>query len=459
METKKCKLCGEEITGKREDAVFCSNTCKAKFWEQNKTNKEPQQKEKPQENKDVTSQLRGVLNGVVPQNGEIIPGNSEQRFIKTIVPLYNEMKKPFEDEIRRLKDVRRQLISGIEEQKDKLNVILKQNGNILVLRVTGAGAVIGDLMSEDKKKGTIIGAIVGFIGGAIIEEVTKNIREEEKRIDAERMVAEINSKISKLYEIDKQISAQQVKIMVLPRLKYKEVLVPAPLSHNNKSEILAGVPHENSPKPAPRLETDVSDVNLTSVKSDKIINSCDLKKMDFKVLDFRGRWNEFFGYPSHNFHCIVHGMPGEGKSTFAIQFAKYLAENIGRVMYVSGEEGFTKTLKDKFINNDGISRYIDIADLRTFDDFMKNVPYDLYNFIFIDSLDNMRIDASKMKIIRERYKNSALITISQSTKDGKMKGSQELVHDCDMSVVVENGIAKTDKNRFKAKWMVYEVFS
>lgn len=151
-------------------------------------------------------------------------------------------------------------------------------------------------------------------------------------------------------------------------------------------------------------------------------------------------------------------MPGEGKSTFAIQFAKYLAESIGRAVYISGEEGFTKALRDKFMNNDGVSKYIDIADLRTFDDIIKNIQPEVYNFIFIDSLDNMRIDAEKMRKIRERYKNSALITISQSTKDGKIRGSNELVHDCDISVCVENGIAKTPKNRFKEKWMVFEVF-
>jgi predicted ATP-dependent serine protease len=152
-------------------------------------------------------------------------------------------------------------------------------------------------------------------------------------------------------------------------------------------------------------------------------------------------------------------MPGEGKSTFAIQFAKYLAENIGRVVYISGEEGFTKTLRDKFMNNDGVSKYLDIADLRTFDDVIKNIPAEVYNFIFIDSLDNMRIDAEKMKKIRERYKNSSLITISQSTKDGKIRGSNELVHDSDIAVKVENGIALTIKNRFKAKGMQLEVFS
>ena len=181
--------------------------------------------------------------------------------------------------------------------------------------------------------------------------------------------------------------------------------------------------------------------------------------MEFRVLDFREQWQHFFGYPSVDFHCIIHGMPGEGKSTFAIQFAKYLAENIGRVVYISGEEGFTKTLRDKFMNNNGISGYLDVADLRTGDDILATIAPDDYNFIFIDSLDNMRIDAEKMKRIREQYKNSALITISQSTKDGKIRGSNELVHDCDISVKVENGIAKTTKNRFKEKGMTYEVFN
>ena len=76
-----------------------------------------------------------------------------------------------------------------------------------------------------------------------------------------------------------------------------------------------------------------------------------------------------------------------------------------------------------------IEPFLDVADLRVFDDIIREVPTESYNFIFIDSLDNMKIDADKMKKIRERYKNSALITISQSTKDGKMRGSYEIVHD------------------------------
>ena len=183
--------------------------------------------------------------------------------------------------------------------------------------------------------------------------------------------------------------------------------------------------------------------------SEKIISSQDLQKLDYKALFFKDRWADFFGRPSLNFHCVIHGMSGEGKSTFAIQFANYLAENFGKVVYISGEEGFSKTFKDKFTNNNAVSENLFVADLRKLDDVLQEVPNDEFNFIFVDSLDNMRIDADGMKNLRKYYKDSALITISQSTKDGKMRGSYEIVHDSDIAVKVENGIGTTTKNRFK----------
>jgi len=453
MEPKKCKYCGEDIIGKRDDALFCSNTCKAKHWEQNKSDNEPKETEKPQEKKDVTSQLRGLLNGTANQNE--IDG---QGLVKVIVPLRKELRAPFEAEIRRLTDVRMQLVSGIEKLENEFKTIAKMNGNKWIWGTTGAGVAIGNVSSEDKTEGMIFGGFIGLIGGAALKKITKKIREKEKRKQAEKIVSEINSKNSELDRIEKQILVQKEKIRTIPVLSHKVLMVPASDEQLQSKGIVISKCPVNEPESSARLQTDVSDVCLTGTDSEKIINSYDLKKMNFKELDFRDRWFMFFGKPSFNFHCIIHGMPGEGKSTFAIQFAKYLAENIGKVVYISGEEGFSKTLRDKFINNDSLSKYLDIADLRTFDEIMKNIQPKIFNFIFIDSLDNMRIDAEKMKKIREYYRNSALITISQSTKDGKVRGSQELVHDCDISVIVENGIAKTNKNRFKENRMVFEVF-
>jgi predicted ATP-dependent serine protease len=59
---------------------------------------------------------------------------------------------------------------------------------------------------------------------------------------------------------------------------------------------------------------------------------------------------------------------------------------------------------------------------------------------------------------RDRYKDSALITICQATKDGKMRGSNEIIHDADIEVIVANGLATTHKNRFKEKYNELKVF-
>jgi predicted ATP-dependent serine protease len=180
--------------------------------------------------------------------------------------------------------------------------------------------------------------------------------------------------------------------------------------------------------------------------------------MEFDCLNFEDEWNELFGLPSINFHCIIHGRSGHGKSTFAIQMAKYLADNFGKVLYVSGEEGYSMTFQSKFLNNDASTDSIDVSKIGSYDEFIRAVPTGLYNFIFLDSLDTMKVGVDELRKIKEQYKNTAIITISQATKSGLMRGSYEIVHDSDIVVEVVDGIATTTKNRFKERGMTFNVF-
>jgi site-specific DNA-cytosine methylase len=197
---------------------------------------------------------------------------------------------------------------------------------------------------------------------------------------------------------------------------------------------------------------------IIRARSKRIISSSELLGMDFESLPFGNRWADFFGYPSPTFNCVIHGKAGEGKSTFALQFAKYLADNFGRTIYISGEEGFSKTFKDKLANTNSSSNMLYVAELKTLNDIMCEVQRGIYKHIFIDSLDCMGIDAEDMRKLRAIYKTTAFITISQSTKAGEMRGSNELKHDADICVDVERGIAITTKNRFKEKDMRFDVF-
>jgi site-specific DNA-cytosine methylase len=247
-------------------------------------------------------------------------------------------------------------------------------------------------------------------------------------------------------------------------IEAKNIAIPVHGSRKAKlSQKTTSLPIQLGESPPLKLLSPLRNVcktDITSKKIDppKIISSAALQQMEFESLDFDGVWNDLFGYPAVIFHCIIHGRSGHGKSTFAIQLAKYLADNFGNVLYVSGEEGFSSTFKDKFVNNDAGSKFLDVADLRSFEDIIQVIPRAKYHFIFLDSLDTMKIDANKMRKIKSVFSNATLVTISQATKAGQMRGSYEIVHDSDIVVEVINGIAMTTKNRFKKKGMSFNVF-
>jgi hypothetical protein len=193
-------------------------------------------------------------------------------------------------------------------------------------------------------------------------------------------------------------------------------------------------------------------------KIKNVVSSSDLVKMYYEQFDFKGRWQDFLGQPAINFFTAIHGKAGEGKSTFAIQFGNYLATNFGKVLYVSGEEGFSKTFKDKFERQDATSPDLYVGDLRTLEEIIKELKEYNYHFVFIDSLDTLKIGPDEMKQLRQTFPEKAFITISQSTKDGKMRGSYEIIHDSDIVIQVTDGMATTTKNRFLERGKIFKVF-
>jgi hypothetical protein len=362
-------------------------------------------------------------------------------------------------------------IKRLQQQKQtftkQLQTLKSDGSGGFLLLGTGAGSVIGYSNAKEDKNdpnkrlaGAFKGGILGLCGGLVFELLTKESREKQQQADIGKVNVCLNNVNAKLTLVDTEIEELIALMGKTKRLLTveKEVVEKPVLNLSiqpEKPAINAPIKREISvTKQITAPAKTIANVNTGS----KIISSAHLTEMEYQALNFKGRWQQFIGLPSVNFHCAIHGMAGEGKSTFAIQFANYLADNFGMVIYVSGEEGFSKTMKDKFINNKAATENLFIADLRTFQDMVNEVKSNTFNFIFIDSLDNMRIGALKLKELRKLYINSALITISQSTKDGKMRGSYEIVHDSDVAVAVSNGIAETVKNRFLEKGGKFEIF-
>ena len=448
MMTKKCEHCGQEFSAKRNDAKFCNSTCRSMNWQNNNST--------ISDSENIQKQLKGVLN----DNPASI-----KRIVTQLIPNKDYVDLATTIKAKKIEILRLQQ-QKLSFAKQFLSLQNLGNGGITLLG-TGTGAAIGYNRSENLKNepgkclsNTINGGFWGFLGGFAFEQLTKDYREKQRQEDINQINVNLSDVNAKITNLNKDINElNDILAKTEPQLTIEtEIIEKSEVNQDgltiNSIEMAEIRPQINVNK---HLEEAVKTVNNDN-NDGKIISSGQLVEMNYKALNFQGNWQHLFGFPSVNFHCVIHGMSGEGKSTFAIQFANYLANNFGKIIYISSEEGFSKTMKDKIVNNNASSENLFIADIRTYDDLVTEVRPNTYNFIIIDSLDNMRIGANEMKSLRKLYQHSAIITISQSTKDGKIRGSYEIVHDSDIAVCVTKGIAETTKNRFLEKGRKFKIF-
>jgi hypothetical protein len=104
-----------------------------------------------------------------------------------------------------------------------------------------------------------------------------------------------------------------------------------------------------------------------------VISSTKLADMNFKEHAFTGTWKKLIGNPTVLFHIMIYGSPGAGKSTFAVNFTKYLAERFNlKILFVAKEEGISGTTKDKFVRLNAVNKNILIS---------ETIPADLTRII------------------------------------------------------------------------------
>lgn len=184
-------------------------------------------------------------------------------------------------------------------------------------------------------------------------------------------------------------------------------------------------------------------------KTDRgIMNSSELLNYQYNKYPFFGKWADFVGQPSVNFHAMIYGRPKQGKSILAVQFAQYLSENFGRVLYIAAEEGFSVTLQKKIQEFAMNNPNLDFANYRNFLQIKEALHIRKYKFVFIDSVNFIKITPEDIEDLKADNKGTAFITIQQATKNGNFRGSQEFAHNCDMVIRVEAGQA-SHQGRFQ----------
>ncbi len=165
-----------------------------------------------------------------------------------------------------------------------------------------------------------------------------------------------------------------------------------------------------------------------TIPNDVIMNSMDIVELNFKKLDFKGKWRKFIGNPSKGFSAMIFAKPKMGKSNLSIQWAGYLARNHGTVLYVAKEEGIDDTLQDKLISMG--AAHPDLYGVGSLPDNLSN-----YDFVFLDSITKLGLTPSDLSQLESKYPNTSFIAIFQVTKSGEFRGNNGFQHDVD--VVIE----------------------
>ena len=171
--------------------------------------------------------------------------------------------------------------------------------------------------------------------------------------------------------------------------------------------------------------------------------------MDFENMGFTGKWKELFGDPEKVFHIMIWGGEGSGKSTFSIEFAKYLAKKLDqKVCYIAGEQLISSTLQS-------IIRRLDAVDDKLIFEPKLEQNYSDYDFVFIDSVTFLELSHNDLKHLQENNSNTCFVYVLQALKDSSgYYGERKIGHLVDVKVRVErvdkdSSVASIDdKNRF-----------
>jgi hypothetical protein len=168
------------------------------------------------------------------------------------------------------------------------------------------------------------------------------------------------------------------------------------------------------------------------------------RKLD--LLNFFSFWHSLFGSPAKNFTMMFHGEPHNGKTIFLLKLAQYLAENFGEVLYVSSEEFASPTMTKK------VSEFLTPLPKRLhFAENLQAPDLSQYQFIILDSVNDLGLKISEYKELRKEHPDKAFIFILQHTKAGDFKGGKDWEHIAEIAGEVHKGVVNVTKNRYAPK--------
>jgi len=222
------------------------------------------------------------------------------------------------------------------------------------------------------------------------------------------------------------------------RSRLSDVVNGSSTKKKHKSEL--GSIQEGNEKEATKKETHSDNSGLGVLTAEQIANR------KFEKLPFVEPWCSLMGTPAKNFTLMLHGEPGAGKTTLLLKFAEYLATNFGRVIYISSEEFEATTITDKV--NELLNP---IPSNLEFFVTLQGLDLSGYNFIILDSVNDLKLKLDDFKSLRKMYPDKAFILVLQHTKDGNYRGGKDWEHEIQIAGEVKAGSLTIYRNRYRVK--------
>lgn len=171
----------------------------------------------------------------------------------------------------------------------------------------------------------------------------------------------------------------------------------------------------------------------------RAISVDEMYKMKFIEMPFEGEWHHSFGDPERSGVWLIWGNSGNGKTSFAMQVAKYLCQ-FGRVAYNTLEEGARKSFQLALKRNSMhqvAKKFIilseDISDLKKRLEKRKSP-----DIIIIDSFQYSGLTKLEYKKLKSEFPNKLFIFISHAEgKNPEGRPAKFVRYDADIKIHVE----------------------
>jgi hypothetical protein len=189
------------------------------------------------------------------------------------------------------------------------------------------------------------------------------------------------------------------------------------------------------------------------MKLKRAYSPADILSMHISSMEFTGDWEASLGKPATSGVWIIWGRPGNGKTSFVMQLAKYLCR-FDKVIYNSLEEGtglsVQKSMKRHHMEE--VSRSFLILDREPLEQLYERLKKRKSpNIIIIDSLQYSGLTYNSYKQLKERFSKKLFVFVSHAEgvhPAGRIGRAVE--YDADIKIFVE-GFRASCKSRFMDK--------